>query len=642
MHCRSVVILISFLTFICFNKTLAKDFENIQNQYHHLEQHLINKSIDKETYLFKVDSLTLALQYTGETFSIQELKSLLARFHTLAFSKKDYKDYRPKYFYYFMNNADILGKSGEAIFFANKYEEQLIENGDSDIIVASFYKVVFYSANKNHEKVIEIYHQKKDYLESLKDSVFVKSQRDAKLVQAIQFIAKVGEAFKATNNIVEAQQKNTLANDIYNTFKEVNNVKEGPLTLSQLIINFSNIELLLHEKKYSHAKTILDETDSILKNKSSLLRFFQNPYKTYLISLWVEFYLENGDISLAEEYINQFEDEQYNYQDYESMLNNFKSRLYGLQKNYKKANEYLGNNLEHSKEQFIHISNEMTDLLEAYTEVEYNRQMLQIAEHSKKRRLYWIIIISLLSFSIIFGLVYFIIKTKRATQKRIEKLNKLTELQIKTATQQSEQKAKTRFAQDLHDNYSTTIASIALRFEELAKSSQQPEEVLELEELKNILENVYQSIRGQSHELFGLSNNTEHAAFKSSVEKMMEVALPTNKFTKELDVDEKVIEQLSLNKQIELIRIIQTSLSNIAMHAKNASEAFIFIYKNKNQLHLEIGDNGKNKIHTHSILEKNSGLGLKSIAKRVREMNGQFNISNKHGFQVNINIPLTA
>ena len=73
---------------------------------------------------------------------------------------------------------------------------------------------------------------------------------------------------------------------------------------------------------------------------------------------------------------------------------------------------------------------------------------------------------------------------------------------------------------------------------------------------------------------------------------MINTALLHYGYKTEIDVDKVLTTKLDTPQRIELLRIIQESVTNILKHAKKATEAFIFMFKQGNSIFLQIGDNG--------------------------------------------------
>lgn len=93
---------------------------------------------------------------------------------------------------------------------------------------------------------------------------------------------------------------------------------------------------------------------------------------------------------------------------------------------------------------------------------------------------------------------------------------------------------------------------------------------------------------------------------------------------------------LSPDSEIILFRCIQETLSNCIKHSE-ANQIDVRIAPNKHELKLTVTDNG---VGMPDNWEKNRGLGIENIRKRVELLNGKVSISNPHGGGTRISIIL--
>lgn len=100
-------------------------------------------------------------------------------------------------------------------------------------------------------------------------------------------------------------------------------------------------------------------------------------------------------------------------------------------------------------------------------------------------------------------------------------------------------------------------------------------------------------------------------------------------------------EDIDIDKEssIAIFRVLQESLTNIARHA-SATEVFIGIYEDRDNLHLQIKDNGKGITEDH--IKNPRSFGLIGMRERVHFLGGDMHISGKsgEGSRIEIRIPL--
>ena len=98
---------------------------------------------------------------------------------------------------------------------------------------------------------------------------------------------------------------------------------------------------------------------------------------------------------------------------------------------------------------------------------------------------------------------------------------------------------------------------------------------------------------------------------------------------------------LDILRSIELFRISQEALSNVARHSGASSIEFEYLH-NDNEVVMSITDNGRGMPETHSDTSKH--FGLLGMRERVGQLNGTicFDTSPGGGFSVTVILPLSA
>ena len=101
--------------------------------------------------------------------------------------------------------------------------------------------------------------------------------------------------------------------------------------------------------------------------------------------------------------------------------------------------------------------------------------------------------------------------------------------------------------------------------------------------------------------------------------------------------------RLPRNLEITLFRVVQECLTNIHRHS-GSSTAAIRVARSENEVRLEVRDAGKGiSPETQISLSsgKLSGVGLRGMSERLRQMGGQLAVtSNGTGTQVIATLPL--
>jgi two-component system, NarL family, sensor kinase len=100
-------------------------------------------------------------------------------------------------------------------------------------------------------------------------------------------------------------------------------------------------------------------------------------------------------------------------------------------------------------------------------------------------------------------------------------------------------------------------------------------------------------------------------------------------------------DHLTLEKELILFRILQEAINNILKHA-DASRIVVDLSFSREQLQLEITDNGKGFNLAELLGQPGTGAGLKNMQKRIRMISGQFSMETEPGKGTRIDIRLPA
>ncbi len=121
--CRSNLSFL-FLFFLLISETTAgqstvqaiKEFEKLAKAYH-------SNRISADKYLDRTYSLTQQLVSEGTEFKTQELVGLLSLYKDIAWGKKEYGRPRIKHYTALVDNAEIFGQTGEAMYEQGLYSK---------------------------------------------------------------------------------------------------------------------------------------------------------------------------------------------------------------------------------------------------------------------------------------------------------------------------------------------------------------------------------------------------------------------------------------------------------------------------------------------------------------------------------------
>jgi two-component system, NarL family, sensor histidine kinase UhpB len=120
----------------------------------------------------------------------------------------------------------------------------------------------------------------------------------------------------------------------------------------------------------------------------------------------------------------------------------------------------------------------------------------------------------------------------------------------------------------------------------------------------------------------------EHG-FTSALERLVENFRTRTGLIAALTIPDNLEDFLPPVAQLPLYRVIQQALDNIAEHA-DAKQVAISLSIHEGKISFEITDDGKGSSTTERIYAQEQGsFGLKSMAARIKNLNGDFTFSSE-------------
>jgi len=601
-----------------------------------LEKQYNDGRLTPRQYLNKADSLLLALFSSGITFEKKELSRYMELFRTIAWSKAQYKPYRSTYFRHLMNNADLSGKGGEALFYAEKYSQEFKKEGKKDL-AELYLRCSFYTLNSVPQKAIRLYEQELPYLSQLYKKNKPADYDVNEDMQAIQIFLNMINAYLQTENVTKAKEAQIHAIRLDSALSASPNIRPGPKAGASSMVNFIGVEISLYEKQYPDVKERLNHIHHTITENKEALSGIYSFFEANMVEWWLRYYLAVGNNDSAEVYLSRMEQQPRLFSDYDPHLARYRSKLAANKGQFNEAYNILSNSITAFDKEYALLANEMDELLYAHTESEFHKSELEEAEKVKREQLAWIILIGSCTIIIVLGATWLLLREKRNADSRLRSLNKMADIQVEEARRQASREAHGQLGQDLHDDLSSSLAGSLHHLQRLVLQTTEQEVKDGLELIHHRTSSIYESVRNKSHTLFSRAADTHQDHFDESIRKIVDSALPDKDFRKEIDIDKSTAMHLNLGQRIEILRIIQEAVTNIIQHARRANEVFVFLFEENNNIILQIGDNGRELNLKND--NKKDGLGLKSIRNRAEAMNGRLKIETEEGMVLTIYIP---
>lgn len=195
---------------------------------------------------------------------------------------------------------------------------------------------------------------------------------------------------------------------------------------------------------------------------------------------------------------------------------------------------------------------------------------------------------------------------------------KIEQIEMKIRKEERE-----RIAQNLHDDLAGTLAAVKNSLDVVILESDTNSSNNRLSVVRQLVEKAYNDVRSASHDLFDSSQLSEEELFSQHIQQLGNMVFPSNKYAFNVDIDDDALQNIPLEKRFELIKVLKEAFTNIVKHSK-ASQVDLLVYQEQENLHISLKDNG---IGFKKDIKKNS-LGIKSMKKRIKKINGLLNINN--------------
>ncbi|NQU67793.1 MAG: PAS domain S-box protein [Candidatus Marinimicrobia bacterium] len=189
-----------------------------------------------------------------------------------------------------------------------------------------------------------------------------------------------------------------------------------------------------------------------------------------------------------------------------------------------------------------------------------------------------------------------------------------------------------KIAQDLHDELGHSMTGIILNLDDL-KSKIDP---ILTDQMRNILNDTINLVSTTDTQIHEMSLNLRPMMLEE-LGLVSTLSWYTRQFRERFGIDTKlkidnIKERISPELDINIFRIVQESLTNIAKYA-NAQHAQVLLEKLDDNIHLSVIDDG-NGFDVHSIRDyqnRKPGMGIMGMEERTNILNGSFEINSKPG-----------
>ncbi|OBQ51671.1 sensor histidine kinase [Tamlana sp. s12] len=278
-----------------------------------------------------------------------------------------------------------------------------------------------------------------------------------------------------------------------------------------------------------------------------------------------------------------------------------------------------------------------------FTRIKFETNEIEEENIKIARERLWLLVISIVV--IVASFLLYIIFAQRNKNKKLEFIQQqqqtneeiynllLTQNEVVEDARALEKK---RISEELHDGVLGKLFGARLSLDSL-NTNTSPEAMKTRSQYIAELKMIEEDIRKVSHEL-----NTDFVSgsgFRDIIKTLVETQTVAYGLEYKLEWQSTIDwDEVSNKIKIHFYRIIQEALHNIYKHAKANKVSLIFKLEN-NAICLSIIDDGVG----FDVNRAKSGIGLKNMNSRIKEINGKIHITSKkvEGTTVNIDVPIS-
>lgn len=230
----------------------------------------------------------------------------------------------------------------------------------------------------------------------------------------------------------------------------------------------------------------------------------------------------------------------------------------------------------------------------------------------------YIIILGLIVSVILLGIIFLLLRNRQIRKQEI--LHKEHQISMReafiSASIQSQENERKRFAQDLHDGMGQWISSLRIALSDVQEAKTDDRKVEVVERSEKIMEEMNREFRSIAFNL--MPHTLIQYGLTPAINEMAIRLNTTGKFNIEVSAF-NFPERLTELQEISLYRIVQEWTNNIIKYA-GATTIRIQLIGHEDELNIMIEDNGKG--FDPRVLENSTGNGWKNIQSRLNLIRG--------------------
>jgi signal transduction histidine kinase len=580
-----------------------------------LEKSYERGDLSPKLYLDTVHSTMLSLLSVDVNFTNKELLGLLEPYRRIAWGNDKFGDDRRAYYGLLSNQAQMTGRAGEMLYYADKFNDVEKTNSGRASITALTIQSDYYNTNNSYGLSKALYDSNAAFVLGLPAEARKESTTMQQAVQSVILLVRLGEGLFGAKDTVNGNKILQAAREA----TEIVATRFADVDRAVAHAQYAYYTLIYYKANAIGSATLAMEAFSLLEKQLQSDKtpdYLKNYISFFLTEKKLAFFILEKNTDSTAVYLKLFDAE---YKKEQLIYN-----LY-ITKRYKSLALYNEGRYRESADSLLVAmklldsarsiaTREIDEMMYAQAKSEEQAVLLKDAEAAAKRKENTIRFI-VAGVILLLALGGLLIWKQRQRQRK-----KLLEFKL-------------NMARNIHDETGPAL----LYAKSLVKSYRTKgysEDITQ--EMEKQLDNTLAVIRGLSHDLKSADLHSVEQLI-TEVEAILQKLKNVNVFAYTLDKKIKGDRFISHYQYSNLKAILHECITNSIKHSEFEKINIGFALEN-NKLLITYSDDGKG----WEPGQANDGIGLDNIAERVKQMNGEYVLNNKfpQGYETQVNVLL--
>jgi signal transduction histidine kinase len=572
-------------------------------------------SITPKLYLDTVHATIRSLLSVDINFTNKELLNVLERYRQVIWSDKVFEDEKRAYYGLLSNQAQMTGRSGEMLYYADKFNDLEKADKDRPSITALSIQAGYYNTNNSYDLSQALFYNNRSFILALVNEARKEENTYAEAVQPTILMCHLGEALYMMMDTVNGDKVLHALGEVVDVIKT--RFPDNDRAISHAL--YTQSLLFFYKAEASASAPLVLKSFSLLEKlvqSDKTPEYLKNYVSFFLTEKKLAFFIREKNVDSTAYYLKAFEQEYKKetlvYNAY--ITQRFRSLALYNEGFYRQSADSLLVALKLLDSARSIATKEVDEMMYAQAKSEEQEILLKEAEKAglqKERTIRMIFAGVILLFA---SAAYLVWKQRQRQRKRLLEY-------------------KLHMARNIHDETGPAL----LYAKSLAKSYRtKGNNEATAEELEKQLDSTIAMIRGLSSDIKSpvvLSTSQLVKEAELILKKLRSVNVFRYKIHKKIAEDRFI----SHYQYANLKSILHECITNSIKHAE-FDEIHLNISDANNQLLITYKDDGKGWETNNG----SNGIGHENIAERVNRMNGNYTLENNfpQGYEIRISVLL--